>query len=240
MRAIGRAIKPSAHDPRMDDPRILPGRQVRLRSDPAGKEVVGAPASNVDKPRLDRGSGLLGDLELHRTARLLLNDGRAITNPSADADIIDLQLHERAERAGSRVIILTVDGPAPPNWETLVRLRRTDTRQCDSCHGRTFRDFPRLVKPKNRGPDPMRLGDPLGDHRQRAIALALVLEAVFVDKDSVGVPAPLTYQGGAGLQQTTGIVGQSFFLRRSGQGPQVAPQRAAAGATMGTLLQIIG
>jgi len=50
---------------------------VRLRSDPAGKEVPGAPASNVGKPRLDRGSRLLGDLELHRTARLLLNDGRA-------------------------------------------------------------------------------------------------------------------------------------------------------------------
>ena len=37
MRAIGRAIKPSARDPRMDDPGILPGRQVRLRSDPARK-----------------------------------------------------------------------------------------------------------------------------------------------------------------------------------------------------------
>src|SRR5215471_1020960 len=42
------------------------------------------------------GSGLLGDLELHRPARLLLTDGRAVTNPSADADIIDLQLHEIA------------------------------------------------------------------------------------------------------------------------------------------------
>ena len=50
-------------------------------------------------------------------------------------------LAKRAERAGSPVIALTVDGPAPPNWETLVRLRRTDTRQCDSCHGRTFREF---------------------------------------------------------------------------------------------------
>jgi len=27
------------------------------------------------------------------------------------------------------------------NWETLVRLRRTDTRQCDGCHGRTSRDY---------------------------------------------------------------------------------------------------
>jgi hypothetical protein len=37
MRAIGRAIKSAARDPRMDDPGILPGRQVRLRSDPLGK-----------------------------------------------------------------------------------------------------------------------------------------------------------------------------------------------------------
>jgi len=27
------------------------------------------------------------------------------------------------------------------NWETLVRLRRTDRRQCDGCHGRTFQDY---------------------------------------------------------------------------------------------------
>ena len=76
MRAIGRAIKFSTRDPRMDDPGILPRRQVRRRSDPAGKEVPDVPVSSVGKPRLDRGSGLLGDLELHRTARLLLNDGR--------------------------------------------------------------------------------------------------------------------------------------------------------------------
>jgi tRNA-dihydrouridine synthase len=39
------------------------------------------------------------------------------------------------------VVAVTVDGPAPSNWETLVRLRRTDTRQCDGCHGRTFREY---------------------------------------------------------------------------------------------------
>ena len=80
----------------MDDLGLLPGRQVRVRSDAAGKEVPGAPASNVGKPRLDRGSGLLSDLELHRTAGLLLNDGRAVTHPAADADIVDQQPHEIA------------------------------------------------------------------------------------------------------------------------------------------------
>jgi hypothetical protein len=80
----------------MDDPGILQGRQVRLRSDPAWKEVPGVPASNIGKPRLDRGSGPLGDLELHRPARLLLDDARAVTDPTADADIADLQPHEIA------------------------------------------------------------------------------------------------------------------------------------------------
>jgi hypothetical protein len=67
-----------------------------VRSDPAGKEVSGVPVSNVDKPCLDRGSCPLSNLELHRPARLLLNDGRAVTDPTADADIVDLQSHEIA------------------------------------------------------------------------------------------------------------------------------------------------
>jgi isopentenyl diphosphate isomerase/L-lactate dehydrogenase-like FMN-dependent dehydrogenase len=29
----------------------------------------------------------------------------------------------------------------PTNWETFLRLRRTDTRQCDSCHGSGPHDF---------------------------------------------------------------------------------------------------
>src|SRR5215472_15271182 len=47
----------------------------------------------------------------------------------------------RAERAGSPVVVVTVDGGAPTNWETYLRLRRTDTRQCDSCHGKRIQDF---------------------------------------------------------------------------------------------------
>ena len=44
-------------------------------------------------------------------------------------------LARRAERAGSPVVVVTVDGPGPTNWETSLRLRRSDTRQCDGCHG---------------------------------------------------------------------------------------------------------
>jgi 4-hydroxymandelate oxidase len=50
-------------------------------------------------------------------------------------------LVRRAEQAGSPVIVVTVDGPGPTNWETFLRLRRSDTRQCDGCHGRGIQGF---------------------------------------------------------------------------------------------------
>jgi len=40
----------------------------------------------------------------------------------------------RAEKAGCPAIVLTLDVIGPLKWETFVRLRRTDTRQCASCH----------------------------------------------------------------------------------------------------------
>jgi isopentenyl diphosphate isomerase/L-lactate dehydrogenase-like FMN-dependent dehydrogenase len=45
------------------------------------------------------------------------------------------RLAKRAERAGCQVIVLTVDTLGPQKWETFTRLRRTDTRECGSCHG---------------------------------------------------------------------------------------------------------
>ena len=50
-------------------------------------------------------------------------------------------LLKRAERAGSSVAVVTVDGGAFTNWETLARLRRNDTRQCDGCHASSIRDY---------------------------------------------------------------------------------------------------
>jgi 4-hydroxymandelate oxidase len=46
-------------------------------------------------------------------------------------------LVKRAEAAGAPVIAVTVDVRTPAKWETFVRLRRTDTRDCGSCHGLT-------------------------------------------------------------------------------------------------------
>jgi 4-hydroxymandelate oxidase len=50
-------------------------------------------------------------------------------------------LLKRAERAGSSVAVVTVDGGAFTNWETLARLRGIDTQQCHSCHGSSIRDY---------------------------------------------------------------------------------------------------
>ena len=46
-------------------------------------------------------------------------------------------LVKRAEAAGAPVIAVTVDVRTPAKWETFVRLRRTDPRDCGSCHGAT-------------------------------------------------------------------------------------------------------
>ena len=43
-------------------------------------------------------------------------------------------LAKRAERAGAPVIAVTLDVTSAAKWETLARLRRTDTNECGSCH----------------------------------------------------------------------------------------------------------
>src|ERR1700687_2310842 len=44
-------------------------------------------------------------------------------------------LVKRAEAAGAPAIVVTLDVRSPAKWEPFVRLRRTDTRDCGSCHG---------------------------------------------------------------------------------------------------------
>ena len=61
----------------------------------------------------------------------------------------------------------------------------------------------------------MRAGDPFGDHGQRAIALAVILEPVFANEDGMGAPAPLTHQRRAGLGPDIGIKGRGAFLKLS-------------------------
>jgi isopentenyl diphosphate isomerase/L-lactate dehydrogenase-like FMN-dependent dehydrogenase len=44
-------------------------------------------------------------------------------------------LAKRAESAGAPAIAVTLDVRSSPKWEIFARLRRTDTRDCGSCHG---------------------------------------------------------------------------------------------------------
>jgi 4-hydroxymandelate oxidase len=44
-------------------------------------------------------------------------------------------LVKRAEAAGAPAIVVTLDVRSQAKWETFVRLRRADTRECGSCHG---------------------------------------------------------------------------------------------------------
>jgi hypothetical protein len=90
MRAIGGAVEPGALDPGMDDPRILPGRQVRLRPEAAREEVLSFVGFDLRKLGTARCSGLFGNFELDRSAGLLLNDGCAVSDTAAGADTVDL------------------------------------------------------------------------------------------------------------------------------------------------------
>src|SRR5580700_9622127 len=89
------------------------------------------------------------------------------------------------------------------------------------------------------GTRPMCPGDPLGNHRQRPIAVSLVFEPVLAHEDGMGVPAPLPHQGCAGLQRSAGVERTSAFLELSRQNLQAALQGGGP-AAMGTLLQLIG
>jgi hypothetical protein len=44
------------------------------------------------------------------------------------------QLVKRAEAAGAPAIVVTLDVRSFAKWETFARLRRSDTRECGSCH----------------------------------------------------------------------------------------------------------
>src|ERR1700686_520193 len=82
-------------------------------------------------------------------------------------------------------------------------------------------------------------GDPLGNHRQRPIAVSLVFEPVLAHEAGMGLTAPFPHQGCAGLPRTAGIDRTSAFLELSRQNLQAALQGGGR-AAMGTLLQLIG
>jgi len=72
MGAVGRAVEPSALDLGVQDPRVLTGREVRLRAKAAREQIARVPEIGFGQPVADRGPRLLGDLELDRPPGLLL------------------------------------------------------------------------------------------------------------------------------------------------------------------------
>src|SRR5713226_2307854 len=59
----------------------------------------------------------------------------------------------RAENAGCTAVAVTVDRSGGRNQETLFRLTRTDTRQCNACHDRTSIQTDQGSKPMYQGVD---------------------------------------------------------------------------------------
>jgi isopentenyl diphosphate isomerase/L-lactate dehydrogenase-like FMN-dependent dehydrogenase len=60
---------------------------------------------------------------------------------------------KRAENAGCTAVAVTVDRSGGRNQETLFRLRRADTRQCNQCHDRTSIATDQGAKPMYEGVD---------------------------------------------------------------------------------------
>jgi 4-hydroxymandelate oxidase len=79
--------------------------------------------------------------------------------PSNDAQVMRA-LVKRAEAAGCRVLLLTVDMPLGPNRETQFRLAKQDTRPCAACHDGTLAGYMRR-KPMFDGLDLARVEDNL-------------------------------------------------------------------------------
>jgi hypothetical protein len=82
-------------------------------------------------------------------------------------------------------------------------------------------------------------GDPLSNHSERPIPLAIVFEPVLAHGDGMGLSAPLPHQGRAALQRSAGMERTSAFLELCRQSPKPALQCSARDAT-GALLQLIG
>src|ERR1700752_4268992 len=82
-------------------------------------------------------------------------------------------------------------------------------------------------------------GDPLGNHGQRPILLAVIFEPIVAHEDGMGVSAPLPHQGGTGFQHAAGIERTSASLELARQNPQAALQ-GAGWTALGALLQLIG
>jgi hypothetical protein len=77
-------------------PRILASRYMGLIVDAAGEDIGPAICRAHGQPVLQRGSGLFRDLELNRTAGLVLDDRCSVSHVSAGSNLIDPKADEIA------------------------------------------------------------------------------------------------------------------------------------------------
>src|SRR5260370_36719757 len=96
MRSIGRGIQSNRGDPRPDDSRVLPGREMRRLRNTTRKEELLRFEMSVRNPGSDRVSCLFGDFELNRSLGLRLHDNRARRDSTALHDILDTMANEIA------------------------------------------------------------------------------------------------------------------------------------------------
>jgi hypothetical protein len=94
--AVCRAIDAGAVRPSIDDAGVLSCRQMWLSPETAREQISALASVEGGEPLADSSTGLIGNLELHRPASLLLNDGRAIANSPASEHVIDPQPEEIA------------------------------------------------------------------------------------------------------------------------------------------------
>jgi hypothetical protein len=80
----------------MDDARVLACRQMRLPLETAREQVLTSSATGLGQPISDSASGLLGDFELNRSARLLLDYRRSIADRPARAHVVDFEPNQVA------------------------------------------------------------------------------------------------------------------------------------------------
>jgi hypothetical protein len=96
MRAVRRTIETGARHPSMEDTGILPPGDMRLLPEPAQEQISAPPGLEFGEPLTDGAPSLLGNLELHRSARLFLDYSRSVANSASADHVIESQPDEIA------------------------------------------------------------------------------------------------------------------------------------------------
>jgi hypothetical protein len=93
---VSRAIQTGALDPAMDDPSVLPCRDVRMIIKAAREQVLTASEGSTGKPVVDCRSGLFGNLELDRPAGFSLDHCGAVLHSATNAHVAHPEPHQVA------------------------------------------------------------------------------------------------------------------------------------------------